>query len=84
MHFSCVARPGSHHETQRDLKKVFPTFCHEKNPVFTFEPLKSKYSGAVTNATKALKDREAEGRKNGDPSTTVHLLTERIRQFGRA
>jgi len=84
MHFSCVARPGSHHETQKDLKRVFPTFCHEKNPVFAFEQLKPKYLDAVANATKALKDRAAEGHVNGNPSTTVHLLTERIRQFGRA
>ena len=83
MHFSCVARPGSHQDTQRELKRRLPGFCHEKNPILPSQELENRYPRAVTNATRALKARSDEGQEHGDPSTTVHLLTEKIRQFGR-
>lgn len=84
MHYSCEARPGHHHETQKRLKLVHSGYCHEKNPVLSFTQLQPKYVSAVSNSIQALKNREAEGQTYGDPSTTVHLLTERIRQFGRS
>ncbi len=84
MHFTCVARPGSHKQTQRELKRLLPRFCHEKNPILDFDVLIPKYTQALSNATQALKDRELEGQTNGDPSTTVFRLTEQIRQFGKS
>ena len=83
MHFSCVAKPGSHQQTQRDLKRLLPSFCHERNPILPFDTLASRYAAAVVNAKRALKDRETENQPHGDPSTSVHLLTEQIRHFGR-
>ena len=83
MHFACVARPGSHKQTQRELKRLLPKFCHEKNPIFDFNVLVSKYAIALRHATQALKDRASEGQTNGDPSTTVFQLTEQIRRFGK-
>lgn len=84
MHFSCVAKPGSHQQTQRELKRVLPGFCHERHPVMNFELLAGRYPKAVSNSVRALRDRENEGRAHSDPSTSVHLLTEQIRLFGRS
>ena len=36
MHFSCAARPGSHQETQRQLKQKLDGYCHDKNPAPCF------------------------------------------------
>jgi hypothetical protein len=83
MHFSCFGRPGHHHEAQKALKAALPDYCHEKNPVIDPAALDGKYADAVKNATQALALRAQEGSPNGDPSTTVHLLTEKIRSFGR-
>lgn len=83
MHYSCEARPGHHCETQKKLKTILDGYCHEKNPVLSFEQLRSKYTYAVSNSAKALRNRQDEGQIHGDPSTTVHFLTERIREFGK-
>jgi hypothetical protein len=83
MHFSCEAKPGHHHDTKKKLRSKLNGFCHEKNPVFSFKHLQPRYTNAVVNAIQALKERSAEGQTHGDPSTTVHLLTERIRTFSK-
>jgi hypothetical protein len=83
MHYSCYSRPGHHHETQRELKRILTGYCHERNPVMSLQLLQPKYETAVTNSQQALRRREQEDSPNGDPSTTVHLLTERIREFGK-
>ena len=83
MHFSCYAKPGHHHEVQQALKTMLTNYCHEKNPVLDVSSLAEKYNNAVRNSENALKNRYSEGIEGGNPSTTVHLLTERIRSFGR-
>ena len=84
MHFGCYGKPGHHHETQDALKKAMPSYCHRKNPIFDMSELDRRYDEAVRNAKQALHLRAAEHAPMGDPSTTVHELTERIRIFGRA
>lgn len=85
MHFSCYSRPGHHHETQASLRAALPGYCHERNPRFSANALKERYPQAVINADRALRQRREEGNdEHGDPSTTVHLLTERIKSFGKA
>lgn len=82
MHFSCQARPGHHHDVHRALREQIPTYHHENNPKFCPKLLQEKYNQAVKNSEKALSDRLNEGTPHpeGDPSTTVHVLTERIRK----
>lgn len=84
MHFECVAKPGHHHETQRELKRLLNGYCHQTNPVISPVQLKDRYADAVKNAERALKDRLADSQDAAaDPSTTVFRLTERIRVTGR-
>lgn len=82
MHFSCYARPGHHHDVHRALRDRIPTYHHDDNPRFCPKSLQDKYPQAVQNSAKALNDRLAEHTPHpvGDPSTTVHVLTERIRE----
>lgn len=80
MHYKCCARPGHHHDTQSELKSLLKDYCHDTNPIFSLQILSPMYFDAVRNASRALAQREQEGHPSGDPSTTVHLLTERIRE----
>lgn len=83
MHFGPCDRPGHHHQTQAELKRVLDGYCHETNPRMDVRLLWGRYPEAVKNAQRALEAREAERTPFGDPSTGVHVLTERIRQFGK-
>lgn len=83
MHFRPCNRPGHHHDAQRQLKDELPSYCHENNPIIDAKEIQKLYASAVQNAEDACKQRAIEGQPNGDPSTTVFKLTERIRQFGR-
>lgn len=83
MHFECWSRPGHHHDVQGFLKEKLDGYCHKNNPIMDVSALAPRYEKAVENAARALEQRELEGTPNGDPSTTVHLLTERIRLNGK-
>lgn len=83
MHYSCYSRPGHHREAQAALKLQLDGYCHERNPIIDPRKLEPKYFSAVSNAQRAINLRSEEGTENGDPSTSVFLLTERIRLFGR-
>jgi hypothetical protein len=84
MHFALWAKPGHHHETQRDLKERLDGYCHTNNPLMNVVLLDRKYPDAVRNAQMASTRREEEGSSiYGDPSTSVYLLTERIRMNGK-
>lgn len=78
-HFECYNRPGHHHEIHKHLTKCLPTYHHEKNPVVCPIDLETRYEDAVKNAAEARRLRSLDGPSNGDPSTTVDLLTERLR-----
>jgi len=83
MHYSCYSRPGRQDVAQNDLKRAMPSYCHKANPVFDVSALNNLYLHALSNAQRALRSREEEGKPGADPSTTVFQLTERIRNFGR-
>lgn len=83
MHYGCYSKPGHQHETHRALKRVLTGYCHDANPVLNVRALNPAYANAVANAQRALIRREEEGTQHGDPSTTVFMLTEQIRLFGR-
>ena len=46
--------------------------------------LKPRYSEAVRRAVALANWQEQQGRKHANPSTGVHLLTERMRNLGKA
>lgn len=64
--------------TQR-LRQHFPTYRKE----LPFPRLASGYDDAVRRAGELERRHEADGTAGANPSTGVHHLTERIRQFGR-
>ncbi len=84
LHFAPCNRPGHHHDMQRQLKAALSGYCHETNPVIDARAIHDRYGDAVRHAEKGLAERTAEGTPHGDPSTTVHKLTETIRLHGRA
>lgn len=83
MHYSAYSKPGHQSECHKALKKVLPGYCHQNNPVLDVNKLAPKYEAAVKNAEISLIEREKDGEKIGDPSTTVFLLTEQIKKFGK-
>lgn len=83
MHFEPYSRPGHHHDIQRQLKATLPAYCHATNPRIDALAIHQRYPDAVRNSALCQTRRAEEGNVNGNPSTTVHLLTERIRAFGR-
>lgn len=83
MHYSAYAKPGHQSECHKALKKVLPGYCHQDNPILDLNELTPRYEAAVKNAKISLIEREKDGEKIGDPSTTVFLLTEQIKKFGK-
>ena len=83
MHYSAYSKPGHQSECHKALKRVLPGYCHQDNPVLDVNELAPRYEAAVKNAKIALTEREKDGEKISDPSTTVFLLTEQIKKFGK-
>lgn len=83
MHYSAYSRPGHQSECHKALKKVLPGYCHQDNPILDVNELAPRYEAAVKNTKISLIEREKDGEKIGDPSTTVFLLTEQIKKFGK-
>jgi len=48
-----------------------------------YERVQSRYEEAVTRANSLMEWQVQQGRPDGNPSTTVHKLTERIADLGR-
>jgi hypothetical protein len=84
MHYRPVDGHIERHPAQRELSTVHPSYHHEDNPVLDVASLQGKpYEDALLNANKALIRRQEEEDEQGNPSTTVHLLTEQIRKYGQ-
>jgi len=79
LHFAPYNRPGHHHEIHNELSKKIQGYHHQTNPVICPIELKDYYHDAVANAKEGVRLRRIDGLENGDPSTTVHILTERLR-----
>lgn len=63
----------------RTLREELPHY--DKNP--EFEKIHPGYEEAVQRARRILRNRARAGRPRGNPSTTVHKLTEEVRKIGR-
>lgn len=85
LHYWAVDAPLDRHAAQRELRKEHPGYHHQDRPVLDAASMQGKpYEDAVRNADRALARRREEGEARGNPSTTVHRLTEQIRKFGRS
>ena len=79
MHYCWVDGEIDRHSAQRKLHAEHPSYHHDDNPVLDADSLQGKpYEAALLNAKKALISRKKERAERGNPSTTVHLLTESI------
>ena len=67
------------HECQKKLGVLCPSYSNKKGKVFDDpEVIESKYRDAVGRAENSRIRRREEGNRWGNPSTTVHRLTEHI------
>lgn len=78
-HYQECNAPLDRYECQRKLGESCPSYSNKKGKVFDDpEVIGSNYRDAVGRADSALARREEEGDPEGNPSTTVHRLTEHI------
>ena len=79
LHYQEYDAPMDRHECQRKLGKLCPSYSNKNRKIFDDpEVIESKYRDAVGRAENALTRRREEGDPEGNPSTTVHRLTEHI------
>lgn len=70
------------HECQRKLGELCPDFNARTGKVFDdWNAIEQLYMAAVERAETSVQRRDEEGKPGGNPSTTVHKLTEFIRCF---
>ena len=79
LHYQEYDAPLDRHECQRKLGELCPSYSNKKGKIFDdSEVIESKYRDAVGRAENSLTRRREEGNPEGNPSTTVHRLTEHI------
>ena len=79
LHYQECDAPLDRHECQKKLGELCPGYSNKKGKIFDDpEVIESKYQDAVGRAENALTRRREEGDPEGNPSTTVHRLTEHI------
>ena len=79
LHYQECNAPLDRHDCQKKLDELCPGYRNKKGKVFDDpEVIESKYQDAVGRAENALTRRREEGDPEGNPSTTVHHLTEHI------
>lgn len=79
-HYRDHNAPVGRHECQRMLGELCPGYRRRGAKVFDdAEVIEKSYPEAVGRAENSLARREAEGATEGNPSTSVHRLTEHIR-----
>ena len=79
LHYQECDAPLDRHECQNKLGEWCPGYSKKKRKVFD-DPkvIEHNYRDAVRRAKSSLARREEEGDPDGNPSTTVHRLTEYI------
>ena len=79
-HYRDCDAPLERHACQKILEELCPEYVRRGSKVFgSLEVIEEKYADAVERARHSLAKREADGKPEGNPSTTVHELTEHIR-----
>ena len=83
LHYQECDAPLDRHECQRKLGELCSSYSNKKGKIFDDpEVIESKYQDAVGRAENSLTRRREEGNPEGNPSTTVHHLTEHILSLG--
>ena len=83
LHYQDQDAPLGRHECQRKLGELCPDYRAGGGKVFDDpEAIERRYPVAVERANVSVERRDEEGAPGGNPSTTIHLLTEHIRCFG--
>ncbi|KAA0580850.1 RloB family protein [Azospirillum sp. Sh1] len=82
-HFQWYDSQIDRHALQKMLRNHLPKYHHSDNPVFDHSLMKERYDTAKKNAERSLREREGEGKANGNPSTDVFVLLEEIRGSDR-
>lgn len=79
-HYRDYDAPLDRHESQRQLARLCSTYVSDRGKLFDDpEIIRDNYADARQRAETSLTRRLEEGTPEGNPSTTVHRLTERIR-----
>jgi hypothetical protein len=79
LHYRQHNAPVSHHEIQRTYETLDASYKSAKGKRCNFKSLAPRVKEAEANAAALLKARFEEGDPEGCPSTTVHLLTSKLR-----
>ena len=79
-HYRGYDAPLDRYECQRQLARLCSTYVSDRGKLFDDpEIIRDNYADARQRAETSLTRRLEEGTPEGNPSTTVHRLTERIR-----
>lgn len=82
LHYQEQNAPIDRHECQRKLEKLCPDYNANRGKIFSDrQMIEQCYPKAVERSGDSFQRRENEGSPGGNPSTTVHQLTESIRHF---
>lgn len=78
-HFQWYDSQIDRHALQKLLRNHLPSYHHSDHPVFDHALMKDRYATARKNAERSLRERDGEGKPNGNPSTDVFVLLDEIR-----
>ena len=82
LHYREQNAPIDRHKCQRLLEELCPSYSARSGKIFGDQAvIKQGYLKAVERSSDSLQRRNEEGDPGGNPSTTVHQLTEFIRCF---
>lgn len=79
LHFTCHNSPDDRHSLQRKLEAHDPRYRSSKGKVCDFPALCNNVETAERHADQLLKWRMEEGAVGEAPTTTVHMLTRKLR-----
>lgn len=78
-HYQDYDAPVGRRECQKELEELDENYNKDRGKFFADKDvIKDKYRDAVNRAERSLTSRAEEGNPEGNPSTSVHLLTEEI------
>ena len=83
LHFSDHDGEYTHREVQKMLKKHMGSYDNKKEKVFDYVLMKDHYPAAVKRAKTLQRNRNAERNPEGNPSTRIYYLLERIVALGK-
>ena len=79
LHYEDRDRPSHRHDCQRRLAELCDGYQGDNKRFNDLDAIGNNHDQAVARARALLRRRDEEGDPHGNPSTTVHCLTEQIR-----